>query len=123
MSIKIVCATDDGTNFSKKHFGSAQKYQFYSLDPENGKIWFIKEIENLTPAEKAHGDPDKANAVSEVLNEAQVLVNLVFGPNIVRMRKRFVTITSTEKNIQRWLNGIKGVQGLQKLTRDWQRVS
>ena len=105
--IKIACATDDGVNFSKKHFGSAKKYLIYSLDLENIALDFLKEIINGTPEEKMHGDPEKAKAVSDELKEMKVLVNSFFGPNIVRMKKKFIPIISREKNIEIALNKIK----------------
>lgn len=105
--IKIACATDDGIDFSKEHFGSAKKYLVYSLDLENGMLKFLKEIKNQTPEEKVHGDPEKARAVSNELKEMKVLVNSFFGPNIVRMRKKFVPIVSNEKNIKKALEKIK----------------
>jgi len=36
--IKLVCATDDGKNFSKEHFGSATKYLVYNLNIVSWKL-------------------------------------------------------------------------------------
>lgn len=108
-SIIFVCATDDGINFSKDHFGSAKTYLFYSLDLVNEQIQFLKKLENSTPDEESHGDPKKAKAVSVMLSGVQVLINLVFGPNISRIRKKFVPIISKEPNIKKSLEKIRGV--------------
>ncbi len=104
--IKFACATDDQINFSKEHFGSAKKYLIYSLNLDNGEIQFLREIQNLTPEEKIHGDPMKARAVSDVLSGVQILINSFFGPNIVRMRKKFLIIISKENNIKKSLEEI-----------------
>ena len=102
-TIKIACATDDNFNFSKEHFGSASKYLVYSLNLDNKEIKFLKEIKNITSEERKHGDPNKAKAVSEILKEIDVLINSVFGPNIVNMRKNFVSVVSRERNIEKAL--------------------
>lgn len=107
--IKLVCATDDGINFSKEHFGSVKKYLVYSLNLDNGEIQLLKEIKNITPDEKSHADPEKAKAVSDILRGAQVLINLVFEPNIVRIRKKFIPIISRENNINKSLEKIKEI--------------
>jgi len=99
--IKLVCATDDGINFSKEHFGSARNYLFYSLDLDTGKTTFLEEINNTTPEEKMHGDPEKTKSVSNIVNDAQSLVSFTFGSNIVRMRKKFVPIALREKSIEK----------------------
>jgi len=106
-TVKLACATEDGINFSKEHFGSAKKYLIYSLNLDNGEIQFLKEIKNPTPDEKKHGDPEKAKAVSDLLSDVQILINLAFGPNIIRIRKKFVPIVSKEKNIKKSLNELK----------------
>jgi hypothetical protein len=106
-NLKLVCATDDGINFSKEHFGSAKIYLFYSLNLDYGEIKFLKEIKNITPDEKKHADSKKAKAVSDILSDAQIVINLVFGPNIARIRKKFIPIISKEDNIDKSLEKIK----------------
>ncbi|MDA3854693.1 MAG: hypothetical protein PF569_00430 [Candidatus Woesearchaeota archaeon] len=107
--IKLVCASDDGVNFSREHFGSAKKYLFYTLNLDSGEIIFLKEINNSTPDERGHADPEKAKAVSDFLSDAKILINFVFGPNIVKMRKKFVPIISKEENIDIALGKINEV--------------
>jgi|AntAceMinimDraft_18_1070375.scaffolds.fasta_scaffold57934_3 predicted Fe-Mo cluster-binding NifX family protein len=107
MKIEIAIATDNGKNLTKEHFGSAKKYLIYDFNLETGDINFLKEKENLTPEEKIHGDPEKASAVSEILKNVTVLINLVFGPNILRMKKKFVIIVSRIKEIAIVLEKLK----------------
>jgi len=116
--VKFVCATDDGINFSKKHFGSAKKYLLYSLDIETGFIKYIKEINNTTPEERIHGDPKKAKSISQMLNNVQILIGAAFGPNIVRMRKKYVIVVSREPNIKKSLEKINTILEDIKLSLD-----
>jgi|GEM_PF-111330 len=97
--VRFAFATDDGINYTKEHFGSAKKYLIYIFNQESKKLEFEKEILNTTPKEKIHGDPQKATKVSDLLKQISVLVAFVMGPNIVRMRKKFVPIISREINI------------------------
>ena len=105
-SVKIACGTDDGINFANEHFGSAKFYLLFELNLNNGSIKEAGKILNTSIEEKEHGDPKKAASVSEMLKDVQVLVGFVMGPNIVRMRKRFVPIVSREKNIRRSLERV-----------------
>ncbi len=99
--VKIACGTDDGINFTNEHFGSAKFYLLFELNLNNGSIKEAGRILNTSIEEKEHGDPKKAASVSKMLKDVQVLVGFVMGPNIIRMRKRFVPIVSREKNIRR----------------------
>ncbi len=111
-SVKIACGTDDGINFTSEHFGSAKFYLLFELNLNDGSIKEAGRILNTSVEEKKHGDPKKAASVSEMLKDVQVLVGFVMGPNIVRMRKRFVPIVSRERNIK------KGLEMVSKLTRE-----
>ena len=102
----IVCATDDGENYSTEHFGSVKKYLFYELDQKTGETKFIKEINNTSIEEEKHADPEKAKSVSNMLQKAHILINLVFGPNIIKMKQKFIPIISKEKNINKSLEQI-----------------
>jgi hypothetical protein len=99
MKIKFACGSDDGVSLSDEHFGSAKFYMIFEMDLENRKISFLEKQMNNTPKEKIHGDPKKAKAVSTALKDVHVLLGFVFGPNIVRTRKRFVILISREKQI------------------------
>ncbi len=94
--IKIAFATDDGTNLSSEHFGSAKRYLVYVL---NNTLEFEKEIENQTMEERFHGDPNKAKSIRELLKDVQIFVGFVMGPNITRMRRFILPIISRIKRI------------------------
>jgi len=103
MEIKIACATDDGIHFSEEHFGSAKLYLIYSFDLNSGTFSLLEKRENTSPEERMHGDAQKAQGVAEILQGVQVLINRAFGPNITRMRKKFIPVISKQKDIQQAL--------------------
>jgi len=107
MKIKLACGTDNGTEFTNVHFGSSKFFLIYEFDLETKDLTFLKKIENSTPEEEKHGDIKKAKSVSELLKNVFVLVAFKYGPNIIRIKKRFVPIISREKNIRKTLNKIK----------------
>jgi predicted Fe-Mo cluster-binding NifX family protein len=110
MKIKLACATDDRINFTKEHFGEAKTYLIYEMNLENGELKFLEERKNTSSEEETHGDPKKAKEISDLLNDIQVLVAFAMGPNVVRMRKRFVPIISRILKIQDALEKIKPIK-------------
>ena len=106
MKIKLACGTDNGTEFTDKHFGSSKYFLIYEFNLETKDLRFLKRIENSTPEEE-HGDIKKAKSVSELLKSVFVLIAFRYGPNIIRIKKRFVPIISREKNIEKTLNKVK----------------
>jgi len=98
--IDIACATDDGINFTREHFGSAKLYLIFRLNLENKKIEFIKKLANISSPEEMHGYPKKAKSVSHMLRDIQALIGFAFGPNITRIRKQFIPIISRDINIK-----------------------
>lgn len=112
MKIILVCATDNKIDFSDEHFGSAKYYLFYEFDLEKKNMVFLKSINNYNPQEEEeekHGDPKKAKSVSELLKNVSVFVANKYGPNIKRIKKRFVPIISRERNIEKTLSRIKDI--------------
>ena len=100
--IKIACATDDGKNFTKVHFGSAKYYLIFKYEEYENRFKFVSKIENIPFEEKKDGDPEKANHVSNILKKesVNVIANKAIGPNIVRMRKKYVPVISSINNIE-----------------------
>jgi predicted Fe-Mo cluster-binding NifX family protein len=107
MKIKLACGTDNETEFSNEHFGSSKYFLIYDFDLETKDLRFLKRIENSTQEEEEHGDIKKAKSVSELLKSVFVLVAFRYGPNIIRIKKRFIPIISREKNIEKTLNKVK----------------
>ena len=101
--IKFAIGTDDGIEFSKHHFGSSQKYLIYTFDLETNKIIHIDTIQNITPEERKHGDPEKAQNIGSLLKGVSVLVAKRMGSNVARMRKKFVPIMCKDVNIEQAL--------------------
>ena len=106
IKIKLACGTDNETEFTNGHFGSSKYFMIYEFDLETKDLRFLKRIENSTQEEE-HGDIKKAKSVSELLKSVFILIAFRYGPNIVRIRKRFVPIISREKNIEKTLYKIK----------------
>ena len=90
--MKIAFATDDGNKFIDRHFGDADFYEIYEIIDR--KFSHIERVYNTTEEEKMHADPEKARGVSQLFKgkNVQVLCGKRFGPNIVRMKKKFVCI-------------------------------
>ncbi len=107
MMIKLACGTDNETEFTNGHFGSSKYFLIYDFDLETKDLRFLKRIENSTQEEEKHGAIKKAKSVSELLKNVFVLVAFRYGPNIIRIKKRFVPIISREKNIEKTLNKVK----------------
>ncbi|RKX82047.1 MAG: dinitrogenase iron-molybdenum cofactor biosynthesis protein [Spirochaetes bacterium] len=100
-------ATDDGESFIDRHFGDAEFYDIYEISEDEVKL--IKRIDNSTEDdndEEGHGDPVKAQGVTGMLKKEGVnmAVSRVFGPNLKRIKKKFLCIlvgkTSIEESLK-----------------------
>ena len=99
MKIITAFATDDGKSFINRHFGDANYYFIYEISSSDAK--FIKKISNTTEEdEEIHADPKKAKGVTKMLkNEnVKVVVSKIYGPNIKRIKKKFVCILMNNNN-------------------------
>ena len=106
--IKVAFATDDGKTFMSRHFGDADYYDIYTVDDEQAD--FIKRISNtVDEEEEVHADPKKAGSIAKLLKEkkVQVVVSKIFGPNIKRIKKKFVCVLIKEKSIENSIGIIK----------------
>ena len=117
-SLIIAAATDDGENFIGRHFGDAGYYKLYRLTPE--KAEFIKKITNISEKERMHADPVKAQGVMEMLKEetVQIAVSKVFGPNIKRIKKKFVCVLTNADSIKEVLIVLQ--KQFSRLTQEWE---
>lgn len=96
-------ATDDGSGFIDRHFGDAQFYELYSLSTNDVK--YLKQIANTTEddeGEEEHGDKKKAGGITAILKKegVQVVVSPIFGPNLKRIKKKFVCVISQDSTIE-----------------------
>jgi len=89
---KIIVAfgVDKNGNLIDAHFGDSEYFEIFSVS-ENSVV-FVEQRKNLKIVEKMHGDPNKAKAISALLSGVDVLVAFRMGPNILRMKKKFVPV-------------------------------
>ena len=93
MELLIAFGTDDGLNLNKSHVGMANFFYVYKFS--NGTEKFVEKRKNVKYKEDEslkHGDPKKANATSSVLKGIDALVGARFGPNIIRLLKKYVCV-------------------------------
>jgi len=93
IELLIAFGTDDGKNFNDDHVGMAKYFYVYRFS--NGRAELVERRENVKFKEDGsmkHGDPEKAKATSSVLQNVDVLVGRRFGPNIVRLLKKFACV-------------------------------
>ncbi len=96
-------ATDDGKSFIDRHFGDADFYDIYEISSQS--INLLKRIDNTTEEdddEDGHGDPVKAQGVTGMLKKEGVTMSVsrVFGPNLKRIKKKFLCIIVKEGSIE-----------------------
>ena len=101
--VNVACGTDDGINFTNAHFGDAKVYLIYSFNLETKEYKYVDRIKNTSVEEEEHGAQGKAQSVAELLKEVDAFACLRMGPNIVRIRKNFVSVISRGRNIEKCL--------------------
>lgn len=103
----VAFATDDGVSFNSRHFGDTERFYIYEINREEATL--IKILENSSAEEQMHADPIKAKSVSTILQKENVsiAVSKVFGPNINRIKKKFVCLMIQAGNIN---NAIEKIQ-------------
>lgn len=120
-SFRVACATNDGSHFVSSHFGDAEHYDIYEVSPE--KINFSKRIDNTTPEEEeeVHADPRKAKGIAEILKSEniEVATTKVFGPNIMRIKSKFVCILSGTEEIEIGLEKVR--QNFSRIVEEWEK--
>ena len=94
MEATVAFGAADEENLSRTHFGESPVFIIKSLDLETGEWRDIRKIKNTSAEEHFHGDPGKAMSISQILEDCNVLVAFAMGPNITRMRRKFVPVIS-----------------------------
>ncbi len=113
MGLIIAFSTDDGEFFNDDHFGMARHFRIYEFSDLKEK--FIETRKNVKYVENEsmkHGDPGKAKATSSVLGDVDVIAGRKFGPNIVRLLKRFVCVAVRTDSIHDAIHMIHENMGL-----------
>ena len=94
----MVCAfgTDDGKQFTDRHFGDSRFFDIYEISEDS--IHFMQRVANESEEERQHADPRKAGSIAGILKACgvQAVISRKFGPNIKRIRKRFVCVRIPE---------------------------
>ena len=118
--IRVAFATDNGKTFMGRHFGDADFYDIYKID--GNKANFIKRIDNtVDEEEEVHADPQKAKGISKLLltEKVNVVVSKIFGPNIKRIKKKFVCIVIKDEEIEEGINKI--CTNIEKIYNEWEK--
>jgi len=119
--MKIAFATDNGKSFIDRHFGDSEYYYIYEMNASG--IEFVKKIENTTEEDKEeiHADPVKAKGVTEMLKneDIKVVIAKIFGPNIKRIKKKFVCILMNDNDISESI--IKVQQKFDLILSEWNK--
>jgi len=102
--------TDDSKTIkSGDHVGMSKYFQIWKYS--NGELTFEEKRKNVKYKEdesKIHGDPGKARATASVLENIDVLVGKRIGPNIKKLKYKFVCAVVREKTIAETIGLIKG---------------
>lgn len=105
----FACGSNDGTTFSKTHFGDMNAFWLY--DVRDDEIVFIKSIRNsvLSTDETTHNHKQKAIDILSLLSTEQVdgLINLAFGPNIRVIANYVIPIVTKSESIIETLQWIQ----------------
>ena len=121
MVIKVAFATDDGKTFMDRHFGDAEYYDVYEIDKDKSK--FIKRIMNTTEEddENIHADPVKAKGVTSLFKDEniKVVVSKIFGPNIKRIKKKFVCVLMNDSSISESIISIQNCMNI--IYNEWEK--
>ncbi len=107
-SLIFAFGTDDGLSFTNRHFGDSSRFDIYEIS--NQDVKYVKHIDNNSEEEEdVHADPTKAKSIATILKKEQVqaVVSKQFGPNILRIKKKFVCIKSLSQTIEEIQNLIK----------------
>ena len=114
-------ASDDGINYTDTHFGDAKFYILYEITAFSGE--FIKTISNTTKHdnEDVHADPKKAGSVVQMLKKKNIRVVAagVFGPNIKRIKTKFVCLLMDQGSISNSIPHI--INNYIAITEEWNK--
>ena len=102
MKLLIAFGTDDGSKLKTDgHFGMSEYFSVYEFSDE--KEVFVEQRENVKfkgDESIKHGDPAKARVTASALENIDVVVGASFGPNIIRLLRKFVCIVVRTDRIE-----------------------
>lgn len=107
--LKFAIGTDDEKTVKPDdHVGMSAFFHIFEYS--DGEMIFKEKRENpkyKSDETRIHGDPGKAKATASVLQDVDVLIGKMMGPNIVRLKKQFVCVIVREKEISHVIDIIK----------------
>lgn len=115
-------ATDNGTDFINRHFGDAKKYLIYKISSSSAE--YLETIKNTVDEEEEeseHGDKKKAGGITALLMQKGVKMTVapVYGPNLGRIKKKFISVIVKEKSIEKAL--IQVQEYFDQITEEWDK--
>jgi len=99
--MKLAVSTEDEKTLTNDHFGEGEVFLIYHIDSQGYKL--LEKRVNTSPEEDEHGSEKKAKGIMEILGDIPILLGYQFGPNIMRIKERFLPIVSRYKDIQHTL--------------------
>ena len=103
--LTVAIGTDDEKIIKPDdHVGMSEYFQVWKYS--NGELTFKEARENAKYTEdetRIHGDPKKAEVTASVLKDVDVLVGKIMGPNIKRLKDKFVIVVIREPEIEKSL--------------------
>ncbi len=112
--MKIAVSTEDGEEITRDHFGEGKFFLIYEIGKDGYAL--IERRENTSPEEEEHGSEIKARGIMYLLKDIPVLLGFQFGPNIMRIKDKFLPIVSRERGIERALSLLmKNYDSLEKM--------
>ena len=116
----VALATEDGLHWPDGHFGDAAFYELYRLS--EGEAVYVGRVLNTSEEERMHGDPRKAQSITELLKSHGVhaLVAPRFGPNIARIRYHFVPVVISTPTLEDALPKLLDVRS--QIVAEWNRA-
>lgn len=119
--MRVAFATDNGNSFIKRHFGDANYFDIYEIS--DNKCNFIERLTNTSKRvkEEVHADPQKAGAVAQILKDkdVKVVVGKIFGPNIKRIKKKFVCAIVEYDSIEDTLSHLR--EDMDRINSEWKK--
>ncbi len=101
--------TDDGNTLKNdNHVGMSKYFKLYQFSDD--KEEFIEQRSNIKYKEdesKIHGDPGKAKATASALENVDVIVGSIFGPNISRLTNKFVCAVVRKETIEEAIKTVR----------------
>jgi len=109
INLLVAFGTDDGSTLkSDNHVGMSKYFKVYQFS--DGKEEFIEQRSNIKYKEdeaKTHGDPGKAKATASALENIDVLVGQIFGPNITTLRNKFICAVVRKDTVEQSIQAIR----------------